>query len=72
MDKLLSHELAHIRIGLPVEGHFDDFWTQWRQLPLVLHESADAALLVPDEEVFVRQSCIGDSCLELLQVVRWP
>lgn len=67
MDELLANELAHIFFGLPPQSNFDDLGAERGQLAFVLHEGADAALLVPNEEVLVGGLGVADGGLQLLQ-----
>ena len=62
----LADEVADVLSRLAAEGLLDNLGAKSGKLALVLHESADRALLVPDEEVLVGSSSIVDSRIELL------
>ena len=72
VDPLLSDVLSHVWVALLAEGDLDDLRSQGRKLGLVLHEGADATLLVPDEEVLAGLLGAVDGLLEPLESESWP
>ena len=72
IDELLANTLSDALVSLVSNGLLDDLWSELEALTFVVHESADAALLVPDEEVLACLVCIRDNQLEPLQGLLGP
>ena len=60
INELLADKLSDILIRLVVQGDLDDLGSHLSELTLVVHEGANAALLVPDEEVLAGLMSIID------------
>ena len=72
MDELLANELTNVLLRLSAQCNFDDLWAERGQLAFVLHKGADAALLVPNEQVLLGGLGVANSGLQLLEGERGP
>ena len=56
VDPLFAERLSCVTDSLATERDVEDIRCHWSKLSLVLHESGDSSLLVPDEEVLASLS----------------
>ena len=66
MNKMLPDKLSNISVRLPLYGYLYHLGAHVCKLSLVLHVSANASLLVPDEEVLLELSCLSNEYIKFL------
>ena len=72
IDELLANVLSNALVSLVSHGLLEDVWSELEALALVVHESADTALLIPNEEVLACLMSISDNRFEPLQGLLRP
>ena len=72
INELLADVLSDVCVRLTTQSNFDNLGPERCKLRLVLHEGADAALLVPDEQVLLRFFGLADWRLKFLESERGP
>ena len=71
-NEIRTNKISDFLGRLATKSLLEDLGAKRGKLTLVLHEGANVALFVPDEQVLVGSMSVADGFLELLEVVGGP
>ena len=71
-DPVLADDFRYVGWRLSLKLDVDHLWGEVYEMSLVLQESTDIALLVPDKGILSGLMCLIHDCFKLLETLGWP